>query len=208
MRAGPRSQLRLRLRARLAALAGALLFLAGPVAAEPSDRAVTVPAPYDPGPPRAGGIQQGSHYLTMRDGTRIAVDLHLPGDLAPGEKLPALLHQTRYWRAAELRFPFTLFGGEPDEAVRAFVSQGYAWISADARGSGASFGMRPHAWSPDEVRDGADILDWIVSQPCSATSSARATWRCRWWSAGPRRGPAPLSSRRSSSRRSAAGCRR
>lgn len=36
-----------------------------------------------------------SSYVTMRDGVKIAVDVCLPSDLAPGERLPAIVHQTR-----------------------------------------------------------------------------------------------------------------
>jgi predicted acyl esterase len=42
-----------------------------------------------------------SEYIATRDGTRLAVDVHLPATRAPGERLPALLELTRYWRAAE-----------------------------------------------------------------------------------------------------------
>ena len=37
-----------------------------------------------------------SSYVTMRDGVKIAVDVCLPSDLAAGERLPAIVHQTRY----------------------------------------------------------------------------------------------------------------
>lgn len=37
----------------------------------------------------------------MRDGVRIAVDLWLPDDLKPGAKLPAIVHQTRYFRSVD-----------------------------------------------------------------------------------------------------------
>ena len=47
------------------------------------------------------GIQTQSHYLTMRDGTQIAVDLLLPLDLASGVRLPVVLTMTRYWRSFE-----------------------------------------------------------------------------------------------------------
>jgi hypothetical protein len=38
----------------------------------------------------------------------------------------------------------------------------------DVRGAGASFGHRDYPLSAEEVRDGADLLDWIVDQPWSA----------------------------------------
>lgn len=44
----------------------------------------------------------------------------------------------------------------------------YAWVGMDARGSGASFGNRSTAFSPDEIEDGREILDWVVSQPWSS----------------------------------------
>jgi predicted acyl esterase len=51
-----------------------------------------------PPPRRFYGITNRSFYLPMRDGVRLAVDLYLPKDLPAGEKLPALLVQSRYWR--------------------------------------------------------------------------------------------------------------
>jgi putative CocE/NonD family hydrolase len=45
----------------------------------------------------------------MRDGVKIAIDLYLPEGLPEGEKIPAILWQTRYWRAWKLRWPFSLF---------------------------------------------------------------------------------------------------
>ena len=75
----------------------------------------------------------------------------------------------------ELRWPLRmLFGGKPFQHIaadkrrrRRFVAGGYAWVDVDVRGSGASFGSRVGEWSPDEVRDGAEIVDWIVRQPSS-----------------------------------------
>lgn len=109
----------------------------------------------------------------MRDGVRIALDLYLPAGLTSGERLPAIVHQTRYYRSVELRGPLRmLFGGKPFQHIaadkqrrRRFVAEGYAWIDIDVRGSGASFGTRVCEWSPDEIRDGAEVVDWIVRQP-------------------------------------------
>lgn len=137
---------------------------AGP---EPTDRALAEPAPYDAGEPAYGGVERTSRYLTMRDGVKIAIDLYLPEGLPEGEKIPAILWQTRYWRGWKLRWPFSLFADRTMEPVGEFVTRGYAWVSVDARGSGASFGHRPYPWSPDETRDGAEIVDWILAQPWS-----------------------------------------
>ena len=92
-----------------------------------------------------------------------------------GARLPAILHQTRYYRSVELRWPLRMFfGGKPFQHIaadkrrrRRFVASGYAWVDVDVRGSGASYGSRVSEWSPDEIRDGAEIVDWIVRQPWS-----------------------------------------
>jgi putative CocE/NonD family hydrolase len=119
--------------------------------------------------PAYDGVRYRSFYLPMRDGVRIATDLYLPADLPEEAKLPTILYQTRYIRAMEYRWPFRMFA-EPSRQHRTiehFVRHGYAWVSIDARGSGASFGTRPHPWSPDEVADGAELVEWIIQQPWS-----------------------------------------
>jgi hypothetical protein len=84
----------------------------------------------------------------MRDGVRLAVDVTLPATVAPGERLPTILHQTRYWRRTRLRWPASMFvdaldaQGRLGAIERRFLAQGYAWVDVDVRGSGASFGTR------------------------------------------------------------------
>ncbi len=133
---------------------------------------------YDAQSPRPTyrGMRYSSCYLTMRDGVRIAITLCLPAGLASDARVPAILNQTRYFRAIELRQPLqALMGGKalhhiPSTARcrRHFVASGYAWVDVDVRGTGASYGSRVSEWSPDEVRDGAEIVDWIVRQPWSS----------------------------------------
>jgi putative CocE/NonD family hydrolase len=107
-----------------------------------------------------------SFYVPTRDGTRLAVDVALPENRVPDAKLPALLELTRYWRASE-----DPASGEAYPSLdvwdRAFLSHGYAVVQVDVRGSGASFGSRNIEYGPQEVRDGRDIVDWIVRQPWS-----------------------------------------
>ncbi len=122
------------------------------------------------------GIEIKSFYIPMRDGVRIAVDLHLPTGLKDGEQIPTILYQTRYVRSVEYRWPFNTFLHEPEEIIENFVTRGYAWVQVDARGSGASFGTRPYPWSPDEVRDGAEIVDWIIAQPWSDGKVGSLGW--------------------------------
>jgi hypothetical protein len=123
--------------------------------------------------PRYRGFDRTSRHLTMRDGTRIAIDVCLPRD-AGAARLPTIVRSTRYFRRFQLASP--LRGRVPETAIdplnaplRAlFTSQGYAWVDVDARGSGASFGYRPSPWWLDgEVRDGGEVVEWIVRQPWS-----------------------------------------
>jgi hypothetical protein len=108
----------------------------------------------------------------MRDGVRIAIDVHLPARLAPGERRPTIVRQTRYFRSVRIKPPFARLpiAELPDlyaRTRRLFLAAGYAWVDVDVRGSGASFGTQPFPWSDDEVRDGAEVVDWIVRQPWS-----------------------------------------
>jgi len=116
--------------------------------------------------PLCDGVVVSSRYITMRDGTKIAADIVLPKNLPEDIKIPSILKMTCYWRAPELRPPLSWFQ-ERDEFERVFTSHGYALVLVDVRGTGASFGPRPHPFSKDEVKDGADLADWIVAQPWS-----------------------------------------
>jgi hypothetical protein len=115
-------------------------------------------------------IDRTSHYVTMPDGARIAIDVHLPVDRRG--PLPTLIRQTRYFRSLEPTRLGQWLGESRVDPVngrmrRYFVARGYAWIDVDVRGSGASTGVWHSPWSPLEVEDGRAILDWIVAQPWS-----------------------------------------
>ena len=118
-------------------------------------------------PARRSKIKTTSFYLTMRDGVKIAVDLHLPKNLPAGTKLPTIFRATRYVRSIELRWPISIFLWPKKELVQRFLGNGYAWVDVDARGSGASFGVRKVELSPDEIKDYGEIIDWITSQSWS-----------------------------------------
>jgi putative CocE/NonD family hydrolase len=122
--------------------------------------------------PRYHGTTTRSLHVTMRDGVKLAIDLILPADLPKNEKIPALVSQTRYWRAREMRAPFKWFLTpailDPlREFTPFFTSRGYALLLVDVRGTGASFGKWPHPWPEESIQDQADLADWIVAQPWS-----------------------------------------
>lgn len=99
-------------------------------------------------------------YVPMRDGVRLAVDYMLPRGLPASEKIPALLIQTRYWRSMVLPLM-------KDASKEYLVRHGYAVVTVDVRGTGASSGSWPYPWSEAEIKDGAEIVDWIIAQPWS-----------------------------------------
>jgi putative CocE/NonD family hydrolase len=122
-------------------------------------------------PPICETIESSSHYVEMRDGVRIAIDVHLPTGIGD-RKLPAIIRQTRYFRGLDPTWLGRMLGDVRIDPINArmrryFVTRGYAWIDADVRGSGASTGVWYSPWSPLEVQDGAQLLDWIVAQPWS-----------------------------------------
>jgi uncharacterized protein len=112
--------------------------------------------------------QPFSLYLPMRDGCRLAIDVHLPQG-GPA-RVPAILLLTPYYRR------FALKPGSPASAESCpgaakfrdlFVPRGYALVVVDVRGTGASFGTRDGFRSPQEREDYFEIAQWLVAQPWS-----------------------------------------
>jgi hypothetical protein len=121
----------------------------------------------------AGYPRNSSVYVAATDGTKVAIDVWLPEMLKAGERVPALMKPTPYWRARRL----TLLGKAfayflaPSLAIEPEVpllnARGYAVIGIDARGTGASFGTLKTMFSDAEVADYGSVADWIAKQPWS-----------------------------------------
>ncbi len=115
-----------------------------------------------------GDCRLSSCYVTVRDGTRLAIDIHLPKSSEEGEALPTLVIFTPYYRRFKLDRP-----GLPEVEASPntgqyrefFVPHGYAVVVVDVRGTGASFGSRDGFRSPVERQDYYDVVDWVVGQP-------------------------------------------
>lgn len=145
----------------------ALCLLARPEATTgPPDSQVSAPAVG-----RFSGIERRSVYIPMRDGVRLAATVHTPKGLKPGQRTATVLHLTRYYRLISVKPLWRPFWGFKPVAItethlrNRLVQAGYSWIDVDERGSGASFGTWVAPYDPDSVRDGRDLLDWIVRQP-------------------------------------------
>ena len=119
-------------------------------------------------PPAYNGMSRTSRYVRVRDGTRIAVDVHLPAVAPEGSAFPTIAMFTPYYRRFALR-PGHKPDVEPSPNIAqfrdGFVPHGYALVAVDVRGCGASFGSRDGFRSPKERLDSKDIADWIVAQP-------------------------------------------
>ncbi|MFT4526601.1 MAG: putative CocE/NonD family hydrolase [Bacteroidia bacterium] len=117
-------------------------------------------------------IIEQSYYVEMDDGVKLAVNIYLPKGLKEGEKVPAITFSTRYWRAIGFKWPFNKFMQMVPHTSNfnplEFVKYGYALVSIDVRGCGASHGMKTLTL-PDirEVMDSKQTVEWIVNQPWS-----------------------------------------
>jgi putative CocE/NonD family hydrolase len=116
------------------------------------------------------GFERVASYITVRDGTRIATYRYLPKGLAPGERIPAILISTPYITEVDYTWIGDLFNKGPSGTqalAESFARYGYATIFMDVRGAGASFGVKKSIFIRDVVRDGSDVVDWIVAQSWS-----------------------------------------
>ena len=110
-------------------------------------------------PPEYENHTNEALYIKMSEGHRIALDVTLPAPLPDDARIPAILYTTRYWRAKK-DYPV-------DDLDLFFASHGYAFVRADERGTGASFGTWPNMWPRTAIPDYKETVDWIVAQPWS-----------------------------------------
>ena len=120
--------------------------------------------------PKYEDYSVSSTYIPMRDGIKLAATICIPKGVSPDTKLPTLLYQTRYQRTHHLRLPFRWVWKETVDHypnTELFTAAEYVFVYVDVRGCGASYGFRYTPFSKEEVLDGSDVVDWIISQPWS-----------------------------------------
>lgn len=113
-------------------------------------------------------VVRTSAYVSVRDGTRLAVNIYRPakGDVAETARLPVIFsfspYRARYvekdGKVVELALGDRL-------ALRSLIRAGYVVATADIRGKGASFGHRRGFQDRTEARDGYDLVEWLAKQP-------------------------------------------
>jgi putative CocE/NonD family hydrolase len=130
-----------------------------------------------------------SQYITVRDGTRLAVDIVRPAidGVAVNEAFPVLWTHSRYHRNQDTQVRHFAeitgkaeIGSSPEipglkdgvityvdnsATLRRLVKHGYVVVAVGVRGSGASYGRYEGLFSPNETKDAYDIMDWLVGQP-------------------------------------------
>jgi uncharacterized protein len=120
-----------------------------------------------------------SLYLPMPDGVRLAVDVFLPAGGPAREKYPVVFEYSPYnrgnifagmplWQRVIARWKTgewgPVFNAAARRSTRQLLARGYAYVIADMRGTGASFGVHIPL-DPQLGRDGKVIVDWIAGRP-------------------------------------------
>ncbi|MEM7352439.1 MAG: CocE/NonD family hydrolase [Acidobacteriota bacterium] len=116
---------------------------------------------------------RSSVCIPVRDGIELAADILRPmgADGAPvTEPLPVIWTLQRYHRArlrkgrvltlVETRYPWLA------EVIR----HGYVAVVVDARGTGASQGLRRAEMGTGDARDGYDVTEWLADRPWSSAA--------------------------------------
>ena len=109
--------------------------------------------------------------VPMRDGVRLATDIHRPAKrgVAVSEPLPVILQRTPY-NKAQL---------DTAELCQYFVQRGYVFAVQDCRGCFASEGEL--YFLAQEPNDGYDAVEWIAQQPwCNGKIGTMGTSYLAW----------------------------
>ncbi|HET9104495.1 MAG TPA: CocE/NonD family hydrolase [Solirubrobacteraceae bacterium] len=95
----------------------------------------------------------GYGYLTTRDGTKLAIDVHLPGGAGP---YPTLVEYAGYGYADPKG---------PDSGIAAVANLlGFAVVDVNMRGTGCSGGAYDY-FEPLQSLDGYDVIETVAHQP-------------------------------------------
>lgn len=162
-----KNQIRSRIMAVVIFLVGLFIIAQGVLPSEADTPKVSRPFEYAGySSPEYKSYVRSSHYVTMFDGTKLALDVYLPLEGPTQGPFPVLLNYHPYKRATINPRTGEIVGilFSTETHIKFFTSYGYAVVIADMRGSGASFGSRLD-FSPQLAKDGKQVVDWIEMQP-------------------------------------------
>ena len=108
---------------------------------------------------KQGFTTSEDQWITLKDGTRLATRIWMP-DGAADKPVPTVLEYLPYRKRG---------GTDPrDESTYpVFAAAGIAGVRVDIRGSGESEGVIDGEYTPRELSDACEILEWIAAQPWS-----------------------------------------
>ena len=119
--------------------------------------------------PVYSGWVRTSQYVTVWDGTKLAVDIIRPkqNGVLVEEPLPVIWTHHRYQRATVEPNGdiLTVLGRE--RWLHTLLRYGYVIAAVDVRGGGASYGTRNGPFTPEEAQDAYDITEWFAAQSWS-----------------------------------------
>lgn len=99
-------------------------------------------------------------WITLADGTKLAARIFMP-DGAEADPVPAILEFLPYRKRDGTAVR--------DEATYpSFARAGYAGVRVDIRGSGESEGVIDGEYTPRELSDAIEVIEWITRQPWSS----------------------------------------
>ncbi len=114
------------------------------------------------------GWKRFSQYVSVRDGTKLAVDIYRPtlkGEVVT-TPLPVVWQFTPY-RRATLGKDGQITPSNSFNSTLELTRYGYVAVLADTRGKGASFGLRQAPHNRVEAEDSYDLMEWLGTQKWS-----------------------------------------
>jgi putative CocE/NonD family hydrolase len=105
-----------------------------------------------------------THYVTMSDGTSIALNVRMPKDYEKGRRYPTIFEMSGYdGGSSDGEGPD---GGAGSRGLTGMFERDYVTVHASVRGTGCS-GGEFDLFSWRSALDGREVIEWIADQPWS-----------------------------------------